>query len=85
MYQYSERIFKIKPPKYQMPLRAIKYWLYKGRFSNMYLLCASAFTYADYAQTKTFINRGYKWGYFPETKTMILKICLKKEKQKFFG
>ena len=32
VYQYSERIFKIKPPKYQMPLRAIKYWLYKGRF-----------------------------------------------------
>lgn len=83
VYQYSERIFKIKPPKYQMPLRAIKYWFYKGRFSNMYLLCASAFTYADYAQTKTFINRGYKWGYFPETKNYDLEDLLqKKEKTK---
>lgn len=83
VYQYSERIFKIKPPKYQMPLRAIKYWFYKGRFSNMYLLCASAFTYADYAQTKTFINRGYKWGYFPETKNYDLEdLFQKKEKTK---
>ena len=68
VFQYSERIFKRKPPFYEMPARAVKYYLEKGRYSNMYLLCASAFAAADYGKTYTFPNRTYKWGYFPETK-----------------
>ena len=68
VFQYSERIFKVLPSWYEIPARALKYWYLKGRFHNMYLLCASAFTYADYYRTKTFVNRAYKWGYFPETK-----------------
>lgn len=68
VFQYSERIFKEKPPFYEMPVRTVKYYLEKGRYSNMYLLCASAFTAADYSKTHTFSHRAYKWGYFPETK-----------------
>ena len=29
------------------------------------MLCASAFTAADYAKTGAFVNKTYKWGYFP--------------------
>ena len=68
VFQYSERIYKRKPPFYEMPARAVKYYLEKGRYRNMYLLCASAFTAADYTKTHTFPHRAYRWGYFPETK-----------------
>ncbi len=68
VFQYSERIFKRKPPFYEMPARTIKYYFEKGRYPNMYLLCSSAFVAADYEKTHTFRNRAYKWGYFPEVK-----------------
>ena len=67
-FKYSERIYKIKPPIYQMPLRAIKYFLDYGRYKSFYMLCASAYTAADYAKTRTFLNKAYKWGYFPKVK-----------------
>ena len=67
-FRYSERIYKIKPPFYQIPLRAAKHFLKNGRHKNLYMLCASAYTAADYAKTGTFINKTYKWGYFPEVK-----------------
>lgn len=83
VFQYSERIFKKKPPFYEIPVRAIKYYLEKGRYSNMYLLCASAFTAADYATTHTFPKRAYKWGYFPETKHyQTAELFAQKDKQK---
>ncbi len=67
-FKYSERIYKIKPPFYQIPLRAVKYFLHNGRHKSLYLLCASAYTAADYAKTGTFLGKTYKWGYFPEVK-----------------
>jgi len=67
-FRWSERIYKIKPPFYQMPLRALKYFWQNGRYRNLYMLCASAYTAADYAKTFTFLNKTYKWGYFPEVK-----------------
>lgn len=83
VFQYSERIYKRKPPFYEMPARALKYYLEKGRHRNMYLLCASAFTAADYAKTNTFPQRAYKWGYFPETKHyQIADLLAQKDKQK---
>lgn len=81
VFQYSERIYKVLPPSYQMPARAVKYWFEKGRYSNIYLLCASAYTSADYDKTKTFSNRAYKWGYFPETKIYDLKELFSKKRE----
>lgn len=66
-FKYCERVYKNKHPFYEMPLRAVKYFYEYGRYKNLYLLCASAFTAADYAKTGTFINRAYKWGYFPQS------------------
>lgn len=66
---YSERIYKQKSKFYKYPLHKL-WFMREGKTSrSAYLLCASAYTAADYAKTHTFTNRGYKWGYFPETKT----------------
>lgn len=67
-FRYSERLYKIKKPFYLMPLVALKRFWQCGRHKSMYLLCSSAYTSADYAKTGTFINKAYKWGYFPEVK-----------------
>ena len=67
-FRYSERVYKEEPPFYQMPLRAIKYFWQFGRYKNLYLLCASAYAAGDYARTYTFLNKVYKWGYFPAVK-----------------
>ena len=32
------------------------------------MLCASAYTASDFAKSLTFINKAFKWGYFPETR-----------------
>ncbi len=68
-FVYSERIYKQECPRWQLPLRRIKYYYKYGRFSNLYLLCASAYTASDYARTGTFVGKAYSWGYFPELKT----------------
>ncbi len=65
---YSERIYKEKCPWYEILPRAIKYYFQYGRYKNLHLLCASAYTAGDYAKTGTFLNKAYKWGYFPEVK-----------------
>lgn len=65
---YSERLYKQECPRWQLPLRRIKYHKQFGRYENTYLLCASAYTASDYARTKTFVGKAYKWGYFPEVK-----------------
>ncbi len=67
-FLYSERIYKRACPKWQIPLRAMKYYWKYGRYSNLYLLCASAYTASDYAKTGTFRGKAYAWGYFPEVK-----------------
>lgn len=67
-FKYSERILKNKVKWYEFPARSVLYWWSEGRYKNIYLLCASAFTAADFAKTHNFLNRTYKWGYFPETK-----------------
>ncbi len=67
-FAYSERVYKKECPKWQIPLRAVKYFFKFGRYKSVYLLCASAYTAPDYARTRTFIGKAYRWGYFPEVK-----------------
>ena len=71
IFRYSERIFK----NYNK-LNFIKSYIsifLKRAFveKNVYLLCASAFSTRDYNIAGAYINRCYKWGYFPETKEYI--------------
>ena len=67
-FLYSERIYKTRFKWYEFPFRLVKYFFKFGRYNNLYLLCASAYTASDYSKTLTFLNRAYKWGYFPEVK-----------------
>lgn len=68
IFRYSERALKkgLEPLKY-IP-RLIK-WNLKNRSNNIYMLCASAYTSADYEKFFLFKNKCYKWGYFPEVFT----------------
>lgn len=65
-FRYSERMFKVMCPKWQIPLRIIKNYFRFGRWDREYLLCAGAYTAADFKIVHTFAGKAYKWGYFPE-------------------
>lgn len=67
-FRYAERPFKKKPPFHKY---LIRFWMNLRkviRFKNYYILCASAYTAADFAKVFTFIDKTYKWGYFTELK-----------------
>lgn len=69
-FRISERIFKDETPFFSSLRRKIgvlRHVLpYQNR--NYYLLASSAYAVNDYASCGCFLNRAYKWGYFPETK-----------------
>ena len=65
--KYSERLYKKGCPFYKLPWHFILNTKKYRRYKNLYILCASAYTAADFAKTFTFINKAYKWGYFPKT------------------
>ncbi len=67
-FRYSERLYR---PMYTYPLalmRLVKYRLEWGRYKQAYLLCAGAYAAGDYALSGIFVDKAYKWGYFPEVK-----------------
>ena len=64
--KYSERPFKKIDSLWKRPLRYIKWHLENPKKSNVYLLCASAYTAQDYASYGLFKGKTFKWGYFPE-------------------
>lgn len=65
---YSERLYKAGYQWWKLPVRLWRFYKKYGRHKSLYLLCASAYTAGDFAKTGTFINKTYKWGYFPEVK-----------------
>ena len=82
-FLYWERIYKDSYGAfYKWPYRYFHHFIKYGRYSNLYLLCASAFTAADFAKTHTFVNKAFKWGYFPQAIKYndVDKLIAKKEK-----
>lgn len=67
-FLYSERLYKTGYEAWKLPVRLWRFWKNYGRHKNLYMLCASAYTAGDFAKTLTFLNKTYKWGYFPEVK-----------------
>ena len=67
-FVYSERLYKSGYEAWKWPVRLIKQYKAYGRHRNLYLLCAGAFTAADFAKTGTFVHKAYQWGYFPQFK-----------------
>lgn len=68
-FRYAERPLKngLEPLKY-LP-RLLRWHWRNPMIKPIYLLCASAYTAADYSKFGLFRGRAYKWGYFPEAKT----------------
>ncbi len=61
---YSERIYKNFRTMLKWPYHLLKFSKIYGKYSNLHLLCASAFSAADYLKAGCFKNKAYKWGYF---------------------
>lgn len=53
---------------YKYPRALLGGWLHHKRFSNLYMLCASAYTAADAYKVNCYKNKAFQWGYFPECK-----------------
>ncbi|MDO4622417.1 MAG: glycosyltransferase family 4 protein [Eubacteriales bacterium] len=66
-FRYSERLLKNGPEYRKFLPRYIRYHLRNPKRASIYLLCAGAYTAADYAKFGLFRDRAYRWGYFPET------------------
>ncbi|MBQ8907582.1 MAG: glycosyltransferase [Clostridia bacterium] len=67
-FRYSERLLKKGPELKKFLYRYVKFHRNNPRNKPVYLLCASAYTAADYARFGLFKNRAFKWGYFTEAK-----------------
>ena len=67
-FKYAERIYKTGFKWWQQPLRFVKNLCRGWSKKNHYLLCASAYSYADFSKTFNFRNRAYNWGYFTQLK-----------------
>lgn len=87
-FYYSERLFKEGKKSFLKP-KIFLAFLYRHtlRFNkSTYMLCASAFTALDFKWFRAYINKTYKWGYFPELKdyelSELLSIKSKNEKPK---
>lgn len=61
---YSERIYRNFTQLLKIPYHIIKFKKRYSRYSNLFLLCASAYSAADYNRIGCFKNKAYKWGYF---------------------
>lgn len=63
-FEYSERIYRRFKDYLKIPYHYFKFRKRYKCYSNLHLLCASAFTYSDFRKIGCFANRAYKWGYF---------------------
>jgi len=65
-FRYSERFLKNKKDRRYKLLRKLKFRFEFGRYKNFYLLCNSAYAYADYSEMNCYKDKAYKFGYFPQ-------------------
>lgn len=81
-FKYSERLHKLGLSLKTLPRTLIMGWYRHGRYQKypVYMLCASAYTAGDCAKFGNYINRAYKWGYFPEIKEYDLDALFEKKK-----
>lgn len=81
-FRYSERIYKQGLWKVFSPRRLKTMLLNHTRYWNrpVYMLCASAYTAFDYSLTASYLNKTYKWGYFPEVKQQDVDDLIKRKR-----
>lgn len=80
-FKYTERLHKKGLNLKTLPRAIIMGWYRHGQYQKypVYLLCASAYTAADCAVFGNYIDRTYKWGYFPEVKEHDLEALFEKK------
>ena len=61
--RYKRGLWRALSPK---NLSIIKNCHNAHKFDKVYMLCASAYTAWDYGITRSYINKTFKWGYFPK-------------------
>lgn len=84
IFRYSERPLKNGLELLKYAFRFIKWHMQNPINSSIYILCASAYTAADYSKFGLYRNKMYKWGYFPKTKKYLnieTIICEKKKNE----
>lgn len=67
-FRYSERVYKRGLWRLFSP-RGLFYMLKlhtRHRNSNLFMLCASAYTAGDFSMVGAYWDKCFKWGYFPE-------------------
>ena len=67
-FRYSERLLRHGLELKKYFYRFFRYHYLNPRKSNVYLLCSSAYTSADYKKFGLFKNKAFKWAYFTEAK-----------------
>lgn len=82
-FHYSERIFKKGRLRLLNPRTLASLLLNHTRYrnKNLYMLCASAYTAADFSLVGAYKNKSFKWGYFPENKDHDLDVLINKKKK----
>lgn len=66
-FRYSERVFKDRILTFNFFKQYLSIIIKKTFLErNIYMLCASAFAASDYNSAGAYINRCFKWGYFPQ-------------------
>lgn len=65
IFRYSERPLRKGLELHKYLYRLLKWHKNNPQSSDCYLLCASAYTAADYAKFGLFKDKGYRWGYYP--------------------
>lgn len=83
IFEYGERLFKGGKYKVFSPkgiIYRIKYYYLKNN-KRRFILCSSAYTASDLAICGLFINKCYKWGYFPKTYTYDIGKIIKNKKK----
>ncbi|PIC68048.1 hypothetical protein CSV78_04450 [Sporosarcina sp. P16a] len=83
-FRYSERIFKkgryrVVSPRSFFPL-VKNHTRYLNK--NVYMLCASAYTAADFRLVGAYKKKAFKWGYFPEVKRHDIKELMEKKQNR---
>lgn len=80
----NERIYKEGINSIAGIRSLVSAWLHTRGYQNKqtYMLCASAYTAADYSVVRAYKGKTYKWGYFPNVKHQNIDEIFKKKRSK---
>lgn len=81
-FRYSERIYKRGKWRVISPRGIFSRFHTYFRYINrpLYMLCASGYTAGDLSILGSYINRCYKWGYFPQVRRHEIDSLIEKKR-----